>query len=101
MYLQKYSKFIKFWISAIIFFNFFFRRRESSMENPQNGVKNEEDMKNEEEDISKDDMEEATLDEEDMEEGMVEEGPKKLRARATANSSDVIRYVMKKLKQFK
>lgn len=68
------------------------------MENPQNGVKNEEDMKNEEEDISKDDMEEATLDEEDLEEGMVEEGPKKLRARATANSSDVIRYEHEKIK---
>lgn len=74
------------------------RKNESTIEREDDEV--EDDDENDEQEVDVDDVrsetmedpkEEATLDGEDNQGSTGEEGPRKLRARATANSTDVIR----------
>lgn len=83
---------------GILFF-YLIRKNESTIEREDDEVEDDDD-ENDEQEVDVDDVrsetmedpkEEATLDGEDNQGSTGEEGPRKLRARATANSTDVIR----------
>lgn len=84
---------------GILYF-YLIRKNESTIEREDDDVEDDDDDENDEQEVDVDDVrsetmedpkEEATLDEEDNQGSTGEEGPRKLRARATANSIDVIR----------